>query len=208
MSGKKRFFACTVDACQNAYLARGYCAKHYERWKKHGDPLVVKKVATTPIGARGVFTQADCAWLACALDSEGSLTFGTSRKRVGLTARFALYNTHVGYMERAATIIQAVTGARPLIHLRVNGFGFTPTKPCYTLVVSSRAILNLLLPVLVPFLLIKKDRAEDLLGLIGAHDFLLHGRGCLNQWTPESLEARDELLRKHGGLRRNRHPSN
>lgn len=29
---------CSVDGCQAAHLARGWCAKHYSRWQKHGDP--------------------------------------------------------------------------------------------------------------------------------------------------------------------------
>ena len=32
---------CTVDGCENeANGARGWCRKHYTRWKRHGDPTV------------------------------------------------------------------------------------------------------------------------------------------------------------------------
>lgn len=30
---------CTIPHCGNKHLARGWCAKHYQRWKHHGDPL-------------------------------------------------------------------------------------------------------------------------------------------------------------------------
>jgi hypothetical protein len=32
---------CTVAGCDNFQNAKGYCGKHYARWKKHGDPHVV-----------------------------------------------------------------------------------------------------------------------------------------------------------------------
>jgi hypothetical protein len=32
---------CTVDGCSSVCFGHGYCNKHYKRWKKHGDPLVV-----------------------------------------------------------------------------------------------------------------------------------------------------------------------
>lgn len=30
---------CTIDDCYRRHLARGYCGAHYNRWKRHGDPL-------------------------------------------------------------------------------------------------------------------------------------------------------------------------
>lgn len=34
--GKK---VCSVPWCEKAVIARGWCSKHYERWRQHGDPL-------------------------------------------------------------------------------------------------------------------------------------------------------------------------
>jgi hypothetical protein len=31
---------CKVDGCPSRHYARGWCVKHYNRWRKHGDPLV------------------------------------------------------------------------------------------------------------------------------------------------------------------------
>lgn len=31
--------ACTIAECGKAVLARGYCSRHYNAWRKHGDPL-------------------------------------------------------------------------------------------------------------------------------------------------------------------------
>ena len=29
---------CSVDGCETAAITRGWCQKHYRRWKRHGDP--------------------------------------------------------------------------------------------------------------------------------------------------------------------------
>lgn len=31
--------ACSVIGCPSSVLARGWCNKHYKRWRQHGDPL-------------------------------------------------------------------------------------------------------------------------------------------------------------------------
>lgn len=35
---------CTIEGCGNGVLnkTRGWCSMHYQRWRKHGDPLVAK----------------------------------------------------------------------------------------------------------------------------------------------------------------------
>lgn len=32
---------CSVDGCVSKPLARSWCGKHYDRWRRHGDPSVV-----------------------------------------------------------------------------------------------------------------------------------------------------------------------
>lgn len=34
---------CAVDGCDNPTRARGWCETHYQRWRRHGDPLTVVK---------------------------------------------------------------------------------------------------------------------------------------------------------------------
>jgi hypothetical protein len=34
---------CTVGECTREVYARGYCRKHYDRWRKHDDPTIVHR---------------------------------------------------------------------------------------------------------------------------------------------------------------------
>lgn len=40
---------CSIPECDRQYYARGWCSKHYVRWKKHGDPLVVEKAGVVKV---------------------------------------------------------------------------------------------------------------------------------------------------------------
>jgi len=44
-SGTQRVSAqvCAVEGCEGQHKARGYCHKHYQRWRKHGDPHIKSK---------------------------------------------------------------------------------------------------------------------------------------------------------------------
>ena len=43
---------CSVKGCENLAHARGWCGKHYQRWKKYGDPAHSVKVREHPEGTR------------------------------------------------------------------------------------------------------------------------------------------------------------
>lgn len=38
---------CSIDGCTSPHAARGWCAKHYKRWKAHGDPTYTRPKAPT-----------------------------------------------------------------------------------------------------------------------------------------------------------------
>lgn len=38
---------CSIDGCENPHRARGWCAAHYSRWQKHGDPNLGRTTAAT-----------------------------------------------------------------------------------------------------------------------------------------------------------------
>lgn len=35
---------CSVEGCNNKVDSRGFCKKHYVRWRRHGDPLKVLRI--------------------------------------------------------------------------------------------------------------------------------------------------------------------
>lgn len=39
---------CTVDGCDKPNRGAGYCAMHYSRKRRHGDPLVQRRATSTP----------------------------------------------------------------------------------------------------------------------------------------------------------------
>lgn len=41
---------CTVNGCDEPHEARGMCRTHYQRWYRHGDPLVVHSRGPLPAG--------------------------------------------------------------------------------------------------------------------------------------------------------------
>lgn len=41
---------CPIEDCDNDRASRRYCPKHYERWRRHGDPSVVLPHPTRPRG--------------------------------------------------------------------------------------------------------------------------------------------------------------
>ena len=49
---------CTIDGCDGKPVGRGWCSKHWQRWRKHGDPLGgapsprVRKSVDHPDGTR------------------------------------------------------------------------------------------------------------------------------------------------------------
>lgn len=45
MSDKK---TCSIDGCERPHLARGWCKKHYYRWRRQGDPTTVLRVVDGP----------------------------------------------------------------------------------------------------------------------------------------------------------------
>lgn len=68
---------CSIDGCDTISKTRGWCSKHYDRWRFHGDPLkVLKKMA--PAGA-------PLKWIEDHLDYEGDecLTWPYARTRDG-----------------------------------------------------------------------------------------------------------------------------
>lgn len=83
---------CTVPGCDRMARARGYCPKHYKRWRATGDPASVKRMIWAPANERfwpKVEKSADGCWLwsgAVSRNGYGRFQFDG---RLGLAHRFA-----------------------------------------------------------------------------------------------------------------------
>jgi hypothetical protein len=40
---------CKIENCSKPSKGRGWCSKHWEKWRKYGDPLIVKQIQSKPL---------------------------------------------------------------------------------------------------------------------------------------------------------------
>jgi len=109
-----------------------------------------------------VLTETEKAWLACAIDSEGSIVIGKGRvkkKHVIFVPMVNLSNTHQGYIDHARELINRVAGNsytsrahKSSVHKVVHRIG-----------VMSFPRVTAILKEILPYLIIKKDRADNIL---------------------------------------------
>lgn len=43
---------CSVEGCENKHYGKGLCNKHFQKWRKHGDPLAGRECSPVQIGER------------------------------------------------------------------------------------------------------------------------------------------------------------
>lgn len=65
---------CTVDGCDRETVARGWCDKHYKRWRIHGDPTHVEP-RHKPVPWTDPLTDADYSALRAAVDADAQAIF-------------------------------------------------------------------------------------------------------------------------------------
>ncbi len=113
----------------------------------------------------------DSIWLACAIDSEGSIYIGKSRNQSG--KRFAclsvmVYNTNLPYIENANRIMGRLVTRydwqkKPKKH-NIGGRRKRQWKRCYKITANGIRAQEILRKVL-PFLIIKREKAIQALSL-------------------------------------------
>jgi G:T-mismatch repair DNA endonuclease (very short patch repair protein) len=76
---------CSVNDCNNKHDAKGYCGKHYRKWKKYGDPLISadpeetrKKLSRTSKGRT--------PW------NKGKKQLETTKRKISILTKIALSN--------------------------------------------------------------------------------------------------------------------
>ncbi|MBD1382684.1 hypothetical protein [Metabacillus arenae] len=55
---------CEIEGCQDKHFAKGYCKKHYQRYRRHGDPLYTKNFKYKQERTR-LLTSAECIIEGC-----------------------------------------------------------------------------------------------------------------------------------------------
>jgi GH15 family glucan-1,4-alpha-glucosidase len=102
------------------------------------------------------FTQPEAAWLASAIDGEGSLNM--YQYKGGRSAIIVVYNTIIAYVNKAKEIIGSGTVTR---HIKEKGrkdvfrYSMKGSGRCYQVIKQ-----------IIPYLIIKKERAEAIVDTI------------------------------------------
>jgi len=97
-------------------------------------------------------------WLACAIDTDGWI--GIAKTPYGLTPRVRIYNTHLGFIQYAAELLHR----KIKTDIRVTNHPNGSKKPCYRVDISGKPCVNILKAIL-PYLIIKKEIAEEAIEL-------------------------------------------
>lgn len=54
---------CSVDGCTGTIHGHGYCSPHYNRWRRHGDPLAGMPIRSLVTDPADCLTCLDVGWL-------------------------------------------------------------------------------------------------------------------------------------------------
>lgn len=69
----RRLIECAIEQCDKPRIARGWCSKHWQRWRRHGDPEGGGRHYATPEESFAARTErrGDCLIWTGALNSDG-----------------------------------------------------------------------------------------------------------------------------------------
>jgi len=113
-------------------------------------------------------TEVDKAWLACAIDGEGTISIYPPRKGRDFRPLLALYNTNQEFVEKFAEML----GISNLTKKRQR----RKWKVCYSLRIEAKGIILRILELIYPYLIIKKRHAELVIDAIKNNNWELNYR--------------------------------
>lgn len=98
---------CMIEGCYRPARTRGWCEMHYERWRRHGDPLVNLRTVSTPVIERLMAKVEVDGETQCWVFTGSRQSFGHGLIRVGERVERAhrvSYEHHVGPIPDGLTI--------------------------------------------------------------------------------------------------------
>jgi hypothetical protein len=118
----------------------------------------------------------DAAWLAAAIDGEGSIvTQARTTQFLGERRQFhiSVYNTSRPFVDHAATLLGGGVSTRQLAlaqaAARARGIGLHPRKQYFWTTATARADVERVLLAVRPFLIIKAEKADAVLAWLNAN---------------------------------------
>lgn len=109
----------------------------------------------TDVDKRYWTTEAKCAWLACAIDGEGSIQFnyGYGRNKNSYQAAIRVMNTNTDFLEKVKDIVKGGT------YYKVKAKDPNPRAKDKYVYVSVGNVAMRIIYLVMPYLVIKKERA-------------------------------------------------
>ena len=122
---------CSIDGCEARATIRGFCPKHYQRFRKHGDPLMVLPSANATGRPKGSYKYSDEHLLSLCKQDETQIEF-ECRTGIGIMTVVRRFGSFSNYKKRAATGTADLT-SRPSME---------PTRQQYQLVPPHNNLLS------------------------------------------------------------------
>lgn len=133
----------------------------------------VNSLVTAILSQASIMQESEKAWLACALDGEGSIFFVNRRNRRGLLERYVhlvVCNTDMRFITEAARLMQSsqIYTQNPQ---RVSNTKYAGKKLIHQVRQRDREKVLTLLLAVRPYLIIKQNKADDVIAFIKNTDW-------------------------------------
>src|SRR5947209_6353182 len=110
-----------------------------------------------------LYSESEKSWLACFIDAEGVISLDKDSRHESFNVKVSVYNTNFEFIQRFASLTGAKIHSRP-----PHGFG---RKEQFEVWITSKAKVKSLLEVILPYLIVKRAKAEAVLAYIEKKPF-------------------------------------
>jgi len=108
------------------------------------------------------WSEAEKAWMACAIDAEGTISLGPDHKHHAIHVKVSVCNTCFEFAQQFASLIGNKVHSRP-------PHGELSKKDLYEVFVTSKKNIRAVLDAVLPYLIVKRAKAEAVLAYIETH---------------------------------------